>query len=141
MVTITNDNSAPRLPVSVEIVIVRVVSLSTTEIPAMTRLKIRSSGSGYFKVLKLTLYHTVPNTNNFFKIYMNTLYKNTKYIIQYIYIYKATFSPCPKTFFAPDFNLSFADILAANDKFFSCDKGSTLYKTILRINDHRDVEI
>ena len=38
-------------PVSIESDIVRVVSLSTTEIPEITRLKSRSSGSGFLKLI------------------------------------------------------------------------------------------
>ena len=44
--TLTMSVSAGE-PVSMETEIVRVVPLSTTEISEMTRLKIRSSGSGY----------------------------------------------------------------------------------------------
>ena len=66
--TLINPDSTGE-PVSMESKIVRVVSLSTTEISEITRLKIRSAGSKYLKFVPVgKVYNPFPNKPWFLRV-------------------------------------------------------------------------
>ena len=84
-------------PVSMESEILRVVSLSTTEISEMTRSKNRSSGSGYVNVPSLSKLpskepHNYGSMKNVFELHsvksrLDTFAKQTKRVIKFFFLF------------------------------------------------------